>query len=102
MRYSVWDPHRRQYAYYEAAGQLAGGVFAPKPTMPAGHRLGVTPDEAAHSLPVGAVLVGRGNLPMGMIASRNPVELGVFGFDPGTVKIALLLGSAYLIYKYVL
>jgi len=102
MRYSVWDPHKRVYDYYEATGKLSGGMFAPTPRLPRGHKLGITPDEAAYPLPAGATLVGKGNLPVGLIASRNPRALS--GIEPGNkmMTAAALLASAFLIWKYVL
>jgi hypothetical protein len=84
MRYSVYDYTRRVYDYYDAPGP--GGTHAGSPPMlrPLGE-LGVSPDRASWSLPMGARKVGSGDLPRGRIASlggadlmADPMRLGVY------------------------
>ena len=101
-RYSVWNPSGATWDYYTAQGDLRAGVFASDPRMPSGHALGLSPDEAARSLPVGATLVGRGPVAVGMIASRSrPQALGFLGIDGSTLtRVAVWGGIGYLVWTY--
>ena len=99
--YSVWDPRTLAWDYYQAAGQMRAGVFADEPKLPAGHRIGLTPEEAARPLPVGSVRVGSGPTPKGMIATRNRSALGFFGLEGDTlVRVAVVGALGYLAYRY--
>lgn len=97
MTYSVWNPAAMVFDYYESPGALRDGVFAPPAPLAGGHSLGLAPDEAARSLPVGAKHVGSGPYAKGLIASRNP--LGGLLDGPGK----LLLGglAVWLIWSHV-
>ena len=99
--YSVWDPRKLAWDYYQAQGQLRAGVFADEPKLSGGHRLGLTPEEASRPLPAGAVLVGSGNMPRGMVASHNPGALGIFGLEGDTLfRVALFGALGYVAYRY--
>ena len=103
--YSVWNSKTLEYDYYRAVGgaSLRSGVIAPPPQIGPGTSIGVTPEDAARPLPVGSSRVGSGPTARGLIAAdAGERAMGQFGVDPGFVRAGLLLGSAYLLYKYVL
>jgi len=89
MLYSVWNSGARGYDYYEAPGNLTDGV-APRRNLRAGHQLGITPEEAAPRLPVGARKVGRGEFPRGTIATAGA---SLSGLDFMDVPIGWLIGG---------
>ena len=101
MLYSVWNSGAQRYDYYQAPGQLRDGVFAPNAQLSGGGELGLAPDDAARPLPAGATLVGHGELAQGVIASRKH-PLGFLGIDNDSLKLAGMIGGAYLIYKVVI
>lgn len=99
MKYSVWNNRERAWDHYEAPGALRDGVFAKAPALKASHAVGMTPEEAARALPLGARHVGRGPQPVGMIASRKGVlGMSVFGIELRTAALygALIAGGVYL------
>lgn len=99
MRYSVYNPEKGGYDYYDGPGRLEGGVFAPAPRLRTTRNVGLAPEEAARPLPAGAVPVGHGPFPQGVIATTRPLGGPVlFGFDLGT--LALLGVAGYFGYKY--
>lgn len=67
-RFSVWNYRARAYDYYDAPDTSGTHVDAP-PTPLVRSRLGATPDQAAWSLPTGAVKVGQGARAEGKVAS---------------------------------
>lgn len=96
MLYSTWNETKSQWDYYEAMGKLDSGVFAPRPSMPMGNRLGLAPSEAERSLPAGAKYVGSGELARGLVASRK--TLGFLG-DTGTLmKFAVYGAVGYVVW----
>lgn len=91
MIYSVWNHAERRYDYYQT-GEKSAKVNAPTPKHLSGaHELGMTPEEAAWPLPMGAKLVGSGKIPKGMIAERGGQSLGFF--ELRNPVHALLLGG---------
>lgn len=100
-QYSVWNGQRGEFDHYVAPGSLREGVFADPVSLPGGNRLGLAPEQASRRLPTGARMVGRGPLPVGMIASRNGASaMGFFGLDGGTVSnVAIWGGLGYLAYR---
>ncbi len=100
-RYSVWNPSAGVWDYYQAQGDLRAGVFAPPARMGSAHRLGMSPEEAERTLPVGATLVGRGPQAVGMVAGRKP--LGFLGLEGSTLfRMAVIGGIGYAVWKYAL
>ena len=100
--FSVWNPTSLQYDYYQAPAGLRDGVIAPTPIL-SNRRLGLTPEEAARSLPSAAVQEGSGSMARGMIAGRHGTEspLGsLFGLDPGTMRMLFWIGGGYLAYRW--
>ncbi|MHC4175883.1 MAG: hypothetical protein ACYSWU_00140 [Planctomycetota bacterium] len=98
--YSVWNG--KGYDYYRASGELRDGVFAKKPKIRGGGKLGVAPDDAAQPLPMGAVLIGKGLYPRGSIATRksgNP--LAGITLDISNKELLMLGIAGYLLWKYV-
>lgn len=94
MRYSVWNPERRSYDYYEAQGDAA--THAGAPPRAASSALGATPEQAAWPLPEDARKVGSGDLPQGRIASLYG---GSFRLD---IPQAFFWGVAgYLLYRII-
>jgi hypothetical protein len=104
--YSVWNPNHAGFDYYEGEADLREGVIAPTPSLPSGGRLGLTPEQASRRLPSGAKFIGKGQTPMGMIATRNggSAAMGDFlGLETGTLfKAALLVGGGWYIWTRVL
>lgn len=99
--YSRWNPRSLKYDYFQAMGDLRAGVFADTPRLPAGHKFGLTPEEATRVIPPGARPIGTGDFPRGMIAGRNS-SLGSFG-DAGTlVRMAMYGGIGWLAWKFVM
>lgn len=100
--YSVWNPTSLSWDYYQAPGELRAGVFAEDARLSGGFKIGMTVEEAARPLPVGATLVGRGAEARGMVATRNGGRpLGIFGLEGDTLfRVALFAGGAYLAWRY--
>jgi hypothetical protein len=63
MIYSVYDHYTRQWDYYEGAGSVPTTAFFRDSGQ------GSSPERLLASLPEDAVLVGRGALPRGVVAS---------------------------------
>lgn len=103
--YSVWNSGSLQYDYYRSVGgaSLRAGVIAPPPRISRGTAIGVAPEDAARPLPFGSRRIGSGPTARGLIATTaGESPMGQFGLDDGLVRAGLLIGSAYLLYKYVL
>jgi len=101
MIYSVWNQGKSSYDYYEDASQQVS-LNVEKPSHVVNRTLGSTVDQAAWPLPLAARTVGSGDAAVGRIATRK--KLGGLGDDLATsptVKAGLLIGAAYLIWKYV-
>jgi hypothetical protein len=94
--YSTWNESKGAWDYYQAQGDLRAGVFAEDAPRRIGHRLGLTPEEAARSLPASARHVGSGPTAQGMVASRNG-GLGAFEITPLTLIVGA--GIAWLAWK---
>ena len=99
--HSVWNPQSLKYDYYQAQGALRDGVFAPAPKSRANHRLGITVDEAAGSLPISAKPVGSGDVPYGLISERRSA-LGSIGLSLDPVRLAIYAGIGWAVWKFVL
>lgn len=100
ITYSVWNPTRGGFDYYEGAGHLRDGVIAPQPKHLSRSRLGLTPEEAARPLPAGATKIGEGPLPKGLIANRKSgVALGAFGLGGDPMDLAFLGFGVYLLWS---
>lgn len=75
MKFSVYDPDRKVYVYYEGPGPK--GTHAGSPKIRAKFALGSTPEGAAWKLPSSAVKIGEGEMPIGRIASvAQSIPLG--------------------------
>ena len=94
MRWSVYDPNRRVYVYYDGPGPK--GTHAGSPPARSRSALGATPEGAAWKLPSSAVKVGEGELPQGRIASvAYAMPLG--DVDPAGLGIVAVI--AYLAWR---
>ncbi len=69
MIYSVWNPARHVYSYFQGPALNYGDVPNPQHLRP--QPLGVAADEAAWPLPRGSRPVGEGAEPRGMIATSG-------------------------------
>lgn len=73
MLYSVWNPTAKRYDYYQTStAQAATHATAPPKALFA-NELGASPDQGAWSLPMGAKLIGSGELARGRVASKGGV-----------------------------
>jgi hypothetical protein len=105
--FSVWDQAARRYDYYQVNGnQLRAGVIAQDPNHLRGKTsrdLGIAADRAARPLPAGATKIGSGETARGLIAQRggNGALAGVFDSQPSVLKIGLLAGAGYLLWRYI-
>lgn len=97
MKYSVYDPDRRLYTYYEGSGPR--GTHAGSPRVRGKTALGAAPEQAAWPLPMGAVKVGEGKMPMGRIASRSELSLGSLGIDTDPVSLGIYGVLAYFAWR---
>lgn len=99
MIYSVYDHSARRWHYYEGVGQVPTTAFF----RDAGR--GVSPDRLVARLPADAVAVGVGDMPRGVVASRDH-ESGGLGAAPGDdsgapssvlawVGLAVVVGGAF-------
>ncbi len=102
MQYSVWEPGRQLYSYYEDSREMAT-LNTPAPKHLSSRTLGSTVSQAAWPLPGDARKVGEGGVAIGRIASKSGggSALGDDVFDKPIVKAGLLAGAAILIYKFV-
>lgn len=98
MKFSVYNYDTHLYDYYE--NRRGGGTHAGSPPKSlVKSSLGATPEQAAWKLPVDAVKVGSGQMPIGRVASNgSPVAMSGYDLSSGA-KIAVALGIAYLAYK---
>lgn len=69
--YSKWNYSTKEYDYYQAQGDLRAGVFAEDAPRRLTTSLGLSPEEAARDLPLGARRVGSGKVAQGMVASPD-------------------------------
>jgi hypothetical protein len=96
--YSVYDPDRKIYDYYEAPGPR--GTHATAPPVPlAQGQLGATVDQAAWKVPPGAKKIGAGDLPRGRIAAMGGLGDIVIGGQSVT-RIAIFGALAYLAWRH--
>ena len=101
MRYSVWNQGADRYDYYQCPRQQHTLNVEP-PTHLEHRTLGSTVDQAAWPLPSDAVLVGHGTEPVGRIATRRIARaLGDAPGRPSWWRPAMLVGAAYLLWRYV-
>lgn len=93
MRYSVWQPDRKLYAYYEGSSTSQRGLRAAQ--------VGVPVTEAAWPLPLDAQRVGEGTMPQGRIASSGSLLSlnGVLDFGTSTLVVIGLCLAAVGLYK---
>lgn len=93
ITHSTWNRRTLRWDYWHAPMKLREGVMAPSPKLPK-TRMGITPEQAARALPMGARHVGSGDLARGMVA--EPLGLGGLAVDTGRLLAAGLF--AYLGY----
>ena len=94
MIYSVWEPSRQRYKYY----QDTQGV-SDEPPIPSkkGRALGAAPGEISWRVPKDAKYTGVGVKAQGVVV--HPDNLG--DFDLGnSVSIVLMLSAGYLLWKF--
>lgn len=96
MIYSVWNQGAGAFDYYQD-DRVQAVLNAEAPTHIASRALGSTVEQAAWPLPADARPIGRGDVPMGRVASRGGQALSGGGDgDLGLVRIGLLLGAFVL------
>lgn len=100
MIYSVWNQARGAYDYFQDA-EVQNGANAPAPKHLRERQLGTPPDQAAWPLPVGARMIGSGEVARGRIASKTGGQsLGVFGIESVFDIRAIALGvAAWLLWR---
>ena len=79
--YSKWQPDTGKYQYFDAPERRGLGDDLPVPRMPFGTAIGVASTSIGRAVPLGARLVGVGDLPRGSIAptSRAGLSGGIAG-----------------------
>ena len=99
MIFSVYDPDRKVYTYYEGPGPKGTHAGSPRPRGRSD--LGSSPEEAAWSLPASARKVGDGPMPKGRIASASSfgLGLGALGIDADPVHLGIYAALAYLAWR---
>lgn len=101
MMYSVWNQGLGAYDYFEDSSRQEV-LNTPAPTHIRSRTMGTAVQAAAWPLPVGAKKVGSGPQAIGRVASRRSAPgLGDVVDEP-VLKAGLLLGAAYLGWKYLL
>jgi hypothetical protein len=90
--YSVYNYATKAYDYYEA--HEARPTHASAPMIVSMGGVGVSPEDAAWTLPPGSRKVGSGEFPRGRIASLGGIA------SSSTGKIALLGLAAVLAWRY--
>lgn len=96
MIYSVYEPDRKLYSYYEGPGP--SGTHALPPKARRRTPLGYAPDDASWTLPLAATKIGEGELPRGRIASiSRATPLGIDISDP--VDMGVVAGLVYLAWR---
>jgi len=98
MIYSVYDYVQQRYTYYEAPGAVPPHGWFRRPT-PGTY---MQPEELAASLPEGAVPIGSGLLPKGVIATNIPGIGTVDTASPGSGAGAGLAGGVPAVQQRVL
>jgi hypothetical protein len=108
MIYSVHDPYTGQFRYFEGGENVAINDDLPTPRWGKSVRtkLGIPASAAGRPLPVAAVPVGQGALPVGLMSTGQqgewrgtqkgalPSGLGAVDFSvQGMMPVALLLGA---------
>jgi len=93
--FSVYDYDKRTFDYYEtpgahqAIGSVEFGTFRGAKNLKGNNGVGAVPESIAVPLPSGAKKVGQGDIPKGVIATKNKPLLGSFGKWP----VYLLIGA---------
>lgn len=95
MIYSVWQPARRDYDYYEGPDT----VGTPEASHLSKAGVGMSPYRAAWPLPASARLVGRGAAPRGTIANTGAVS--ALGDIPNGVKSIIVVAiGGFLVWRW--
>lgn len=102
MIYSVWNPGALNYDYFED-NTKAASINAPAPKHLVSRTLGSSVEQASWPLPANVRAVGSGDHAIGRVASRGSggSSLGDLMPSDPLIKAGLLLGSAYLLWRYV-
>lgn len=94
MIFSVWNYATKAYDYYE--GGNASGTHAPTPPTPLlSSPIGMSPEESAWRVPVGARKVGSGTVARGRVASLGGIEDSI-GIPSIAIPIAIGVAAWYL------
>lgn len=96
MIYSVYDPSKHLYDYFEGPGPK--GTHAGSPKARRKTALGASPEAAAWPLPVAAVKIGEGEMPRGRIAYAT-APLAALGIDADPVHLGIAAGLVYLAWR---
>ena len=99
MIYSVWNQSAKAYDYYQNADRQ-NGANTPTANHLRQTKLGLTVEQAAWPLPAGSRKLGSGPFAKGRIAGTRS-GMGLGAFDDSSVKIGLLVLSAFLVWKFV-
>jgi hypothetical protein len=76
ITFSQWRPDGG-WTYFEVADRIAPiGDDLPNPVMPAATKLGVPSVEVGQPMPSGAVRIGEGELPVGVVTPMDTSRLG--------------------------
>ncbi len=99
--YSVWNQPLGAFEYFESTLPQQK-LNVEKPTHLRSRTLGSTVDQAAWPLPGNLRRIGSGPEAIGKVAaSKGGVSLGDYAAELPLVKAGLLVGAAWLAWKYV-
>ena len=91
MEYSQWLPDRGGYAYYETSERRGLSDDLPTPRLRATSSIGVASTDIGRALPLGAKLLGYGEVARGSIVPMDRSVLS--GIDSTTATQALLFSA---------
>lgn len=95
MRYSQWIPDRGGYAYYETRERRGLGDDLPVPQLKQVSDIGVASTDVGRAMPLGAKLVGYGEVAMGSIVPLDRSGLsGLGGLPPASTLLLGVLAAA--------
>ena len=102
MIYSVWNQGARRFDYFETREEN-GKANAEPPSHLRPGKLGVTMQQAAWPLPVGAQPIGSGSYAQGMIAAPRDgaMAVGDVALPSSAMWLVLGIGAAAIIRRFI-
>lgn len=100
MIYSVWQPDKHVYKYYQ--DNLGIADDGPTPTIRSKTKLGCAPCDASWKLPPNAIYKGIGPDAKGVVIHPGGSNFSLGGFEMGDALTPIaLVGLTYLAFKYI-